>query len=323
MPAADRIIFATYAEDGADAAAALTLAESLRSFGGGMRDAALWLYLPEGKPGLAGAVAERAAALGAAVRSSPTPDAAWEFYFAHKVYGAAAAESAAAAAGHALLAWLDPDTVVVREPAAFLLGPDTELACRPVMHQLIGSEFALPADEFWTRAYQAMGVAADRVFPVTTPVDGKTIRAYFNAGMLVARPQRGVLRQWPAQFERLSSDGFFREQCRLDQRKRVFLHQVALAGAVLTSLRQPEIALLDEFYNYPFFFFDQYPAGRRPRSLDDPVTLRHDLRMFQDPEFYRRARDGSAIVRWLERRLPGNEGAGRPGVAGSPQPDRG
>ncbi|MCU0607341.1 MAG: hypothetical protein MUF78_07980 [Candidatus Edwardsbacteria bacterium] len=298
------IVFATYAEDDTDAAAALTMAESLRGFGGSLSDAPLWLYCPEEKPELAAAVAGRAAELGVAVKASPTPEPAREYYFAMKVYAAAAAESAAAAGRHPLLAWLDPDTVVVREPAAFLLKPGTALACRPVMHRLIGSSYDGPADEFWARAYRAMGVAADRIFPVTAPVDGAVIRAYFNAGMLVARPERGTLRQWPAQFERLYTDGFFREQCRQDQRRRVFLHQVALAGAVLTALTRAEIALLDESYNYPFFFFDQYPADRRPASLDDPVTLRHDLRMFQDTEFYRRAGDGSAIIAWLERRLP-------------------
>ncbi|MRR09493.1 hypothetical protein EG831_05350 [bacterium] len=298
------IVFATYAEDDADAAAALTMAESLRSFGGALRDAPLRLYCPVEKPAVAAAVGERAAALEVAVLASRTPAAAQDYAFAMKVFAAAAAEEAALAAGDQLLAWLDPDTVVVREPAAFLLGPGTALACRPVMHQLIGSEFARPADGFWTRAYRSMGVAADRIFPVTTPVDGSTIRAYINAGMLVARPQRGVLRQWPVQFERLYSDPFFQEECRQDRRKRLFLHQVALAGAVLSGLRRPEIELLDESYNYPFFFFDQYPADRRPRSLDDAVTLRHDLRMFQDPGFFRRAGDGSAIIAWLERRLP-------------------
>ena len=71
------------------------------------------------------------------------------------------------------------------------------------------------------------------IFPVKTPVDREKLRAYFNAGVLILRPEMGVLRRWPSCFATLYTDSVFVTWCKQDQLKAIFLHQAALAGAIL------------------------------------------------------------------------------------------
>ena len=46
----ENIVFATFAQDESELEQALVLAKSLRSFGGDMKDAPFWLYLPPNHP---------------------------------------------------------------------------------------------------------------------------------------------------------------------------------------------------------------------------------------------------------------------------------
>jgi 2-oxo-4-hydroxy-4-carboxy--5-ureidoimidazoline (OHCU) decarboxylase len=56
-----------------------------------------------------------------------------------------------------------------------------------------------------------------------------TIRPYFNAGLLIVRPELRLLRAWPGAFQKAAADKELTNMCRQDQRKMVFLHQAALA----------------------------------------------------------------------------------------------
>ncbi len=109
----------------------------------------------------------------------------------------AAARAEADALGQTdVLAWLSPNTLVLGEPGDFLLGSGVTFGFRPVHHTLIGSRFDEPLDPFWSLIYELCGVPDGRVFPMETHVDGATIRPYFNSGVLVSRPGRGLMKAW-------------------------------------------------------------------------------------------------------------------------------
>jgi hypothetical protein len=254
---------------------ALALAESIRAFAGNLSRAPIRLYFLENNVRNDPSLARRCNELGVELFSFQAPPEKLAYPFAAKIIAAARAEEELAGKTD-ILAWMDPDTVVWREPRDFLLDKKIALGYRPVQHQLIGSSFDQQPDDFWSRVYSILDVKPESLFPMVTPVDRKSIRPYFNAGLLVLRPERGVLRKWLEAFNLVSADPVLQNMCRQDQRKLVFLHQAALAGAVLTSLGREEMTELPDAYNYPLNLHDQIPAERRLTTLDGLMTLRYD-----------------------------------------------
>jgi len=297
-----RIVFGTYAADGDALYWILVMVESLRTFGGDLRNAPVWVYLPNNHPEVEKSIGTRPIPAGITLKRSSTPKDARLFWFSGKVFAAALAESDAVGR-YQLLIWLDPDVIFVKEPRDFRLPDSISLGYRPVMHKLIGSRYSESPDEFWTRVYDKLGVSAASIFPVQTPVDRETIRAYFNAGLLVLRPEMGVLRKWPECFAILYTDTVFVDWCKQDQRKGIFLHQVALAGDILSTLRKADMVELPATYNYSLLLRDKYPASQRPASLDDVVLFRHEF-IFSAPAGLEQVKDSSRICQWVRERIP-------------------
>jgi hypothetical protein len=297
-----RIVFGTYAADSDALYWILVMVESLRTFGGELRNAPVWVYLPDNHPEVEKSIRKGTSPAGVAFKRSNTPTDARQFWFSGKVFAAALAESDAVGR-YQQLVWLDPDVIFVKEPLAFLLPDSISLGYRPVMHKLIGSRYSDPPDEFWSRAYEKLGVSAASIFAVQTPVDRETIRAYFNAGLLVLRPEMGVLRKWPECFAILYTDTVFVNWCKQDQRKAIFLHQVALAGDILSTLRKGDMVELPATYNYSLFLKDKYPSSERPVSLDGVVLFRHEFIISTHAGFEQVA-DSSEICAWVRERIP-------------------
>ncbi len=297
------IIFATYAADSEAMYWSLVMVESIREFGGALRHAPIWVYQPAGSPALDSAMRSKQAALAVDIKLCAMPDEAKVFWFAGKVFASAVAETEAEKKGR-ILAWLDPDVVFVKEPTDFFLADSIAFGYRPVLHKLIGSLYAEPPDEFWLRVYEKLAVPESALFPVVTPVDELTLWAYFNAGILIVRPERGLLRTWPGCFQTLYRDSVFAQWCRKDQLRAIFLHQAALAGAILTHLKRNEMVELPATYNYPLYFHSRYPGATRPASLDDVVMFRHEFfsREFQDVAG--EELDRSKIMGWVRARIP-------------------
>ena len=297
------VVFATFAADAEQLGHTRILTESIRTFAGGLRGAPVWVLAPrallEARPDLVAGLA----ALKAEVRPSEAPAEALVFPLSRKVFAAAQAESAAAGRG-AVLVWMDEDTVVLREPRDFRLPPGISLAWRPVMHQRIGSLYDEPVDAFWSRVYERLEVPESAVFPVIAPADSSKLRAYFNAGLLVARPERGILRRWARAFPVLYRDTMLVRMCRQDGYKALFLHQAALAGAILGDVKRGEMRELPPQYNFPLFFREMYGARREFDSIAEVVTLRYDV-YFQNPapDWSRRLTGPPETVAWLAERL--------------------
>jgi hypothetical protein len=190
-----------------------------------------------------------------------------------------------------------------------MLAGGKSLGYRPVMHQNIGSLYSEKPDEFWTRLYRDLSVPEAAVFPMKTVADGKTLRPYFNAGLLVVKPERGILRKWAGCFTVLYRDPVLVGMCGRDERTRVFLHQAALAGAILSLLSKDEMVQLSDRCNYPIFFKEMYGAEREFDTIDGVVTLRYDV-YFQNPapDWAEKLKGPAATVSWLKERLGGEKG---------------
>jgi hypothetical protein len=303
-PAAGKpsILFAISASSPTELHWALVAVASLREFGGAMQTSPVWLYVPEDSVEIMRLAEQQSDSLRFVLKTSRVAEEAKSLWYSFKVFASARAE-VEAVGKYDLLAWLDPDVIFVNEPRAFALDSGIALGYRPVMHKVIGSSITTPPDRFWTRVYELFSLPDSAIFPVTTPVDRARIRAYFNAGMMIVRPERGILAHWPICFATLYRDSAVAELCRQDQRYAIFLHQVALVGAVLTEVKRKETREFPATYNYPLNLADKYPVGKKPILLDNLVAFRHDLR-FNTPADFEKIKDSSKILDWVKGHLP-------------------
>lgn len=297
------IIFATFAETAGQLQLAYYLVESIREFGGQMKSAPIRLYVADYKDIAINEVAAKFKLLNVEVLSSSAPAEALWINYTGKVYAAGLAEKEAT--GNAkILVWLDCDTIILQEPTELLLPESVGFAYCPVTHNRSGSLYDEAPDPFWKRIYDDLQIKNDNLFPVITPADRQKIRAYFNAGLLTVKPERGILRKWGDDFKILYQDSVLARMCQEDVTHRIFLHQAALVGAVLNTLKRDEIIELSENYNYPLFFDRMYDAVRQFDSIEDVVTLRHDAYFNKpDPEWASMLTGPAEKIAWLKQRF--------------------
>lgn len=297
------VVFAVFAANEVELEHAIVLAESIREFGGDLADAPVWIYTPPELCAVEAGLDRRARAAGVELRWCEAPGEALTFPYAGKVFAAARAERTARGRGNVLV-WMDEDTVVIGEPRDVVLVDGKCLGYRPVMHRNIGSPVDEPVDPFWARVYRVLGVDESRVFPVTAVADRSVLRAYVNAGLLAVRPERGVLDRWAESFTALCHDSALVRICRSDRLRRTFLHQAALAGAILDRCAPEELVELPDAYNVPVFFKSAYGGVRDFEDLDGVVTLRYDVYFRDpDPDWSAKLSGDRDVIAWLSAHL--------------------
>lgn len=298
-----KVIFATFAEQEPDLFRIRMMIESIRMFTGRFKDSPVWVYLTEGVLASESKLLEEIEARGAEFRLGQTPEEATWFYLSRKVFASAQAEKAAEGKTD-ILAWLDVDTIFLQEPGEFLLPRGKNLGYRPVMHRNISPLYDEPLDDFWSRAYKNMSIPESLAFPMTTVADSDKIRPYINAGCLIVRPERGLLRKWAETFPLLYKDPDLKEMCRQDERKRIFIHQVALSGAVMKHLRRDEMLELSSRVNYPIFFREMFGAKRDFHDISEAVTIRFESFFINPPAGWEKTLTGPPDrIAWLKEQF--------------------
>ncbi|MCW3978713.1 MAG: hypothetical protein NWF12_03095, partial [Candidatus Bathyarchaeota archaeon] len=125
----------------------LLLAESIRSFGGALSRAPIWYFVPYYGESLSKDTRERLLALSVTLTPFEIETEVARFPFTGDAEAAALAESRALGRAD-FLAWLNPNTLVLREPRGFLLPDGKSLGYRPVHHTNVGSRYGEPLDPF-------------------------------------------------------------------------------------------------------------------------------------------------------------------------------
>ncbi len=269
------LVFATMGRTIDQVWESLLLARSLRSFGGSLAAQPFWLLIPTDMEPLPASLAAKLAAVEAQQIPFPLTAEMARFPFAAKTLASGFAETRASAKT-ALLAWMDPDSLFVQEPAAMLLPEESCLGYRPVDHTLIGSPYDKPLDAFWSLMYARCRVTAGSLPPMRTSVDERWLRPYFNAGLLVVRPQSRLLRTWSETFTGLCTDPDFAPFYEQDALYRIFMHQAVLAGVALAQLAADQRLQLPYQINYPLHMHAGYPRARQVACLNDLVSCRYD-----------------------------------------------
>lgn len=297
------LIFCSYAENPDQVHYLVPLVESIRTFAGRYKDATIWVYiLPELMEQEASTIAELNS-YNVEVKNIEIPEEATWFVLSGKVFAASLAESEAEGKTD-ILVFLNYDTVILDEPEEFKLPENKKLGYRPVMHKNVGLLYSEPLDSFWMRIYERMSLDESRLFPMVTPADEDTIRPYFNAGLLVVRPDAGILKKWVEYYGKLYQDTVLKKMCEEDISKRIFLHQTALTGAILNQYTPEDILLLSDRMNYPIFFREQFGAKKDFHDISDVVTFRHESYFNNpDPEWEKKISGPQEKIDWIREHL--------------------
>ncbi len=267
--------------------------ESLRAWGGGLREAPVYAFTsPDDAPPRA--TVDRLADLGATHVELDLTGRRRDPPVLNKVYVCAWAEREL---DEATLVFSDTDTVVLAEPRELADG-DWLAASKPVGSSRAGGSKGPGKrnERYWQRMYRALGVRSEPW--VTSVVDRKRIRAYWNTGLVAARRDAGLFGAWEEALERLyAADLVFR--------KPVLMEQLAWSG--VTADIHERVWQLPDAYNYPLPKRRFLPEEMQRLDLDDLVHV-HLHKWAHLPGFLEEVLppldpDGERY-RWLDERLP-------------------
>jgi hypothetical protein len=227
-------------------AAALFL--TLRRNGGALRDAPLRAYAPRpGRP-VAKWLREMMDELRIDYVDAPLNAANADYALANKPLALAHAEQSVSTE---FVTFLDTDILVWREPSAFRLPADVDIALVADTTKTTAS--AGPGDRFesyWMQLYDLVGATA-RPF-VTTTLTRETIRGSWNSGVVALRRSAGIAQQWKESMLRLLADDF-------SPRDAVYLRENNLLSAVAAA-HYERFRDLPVTYNYPVQNSDRMPV---------------------------------------------------------------
>jgi hypothetical protein len=269
------LIFAFMLGSGETERDALRLARSIRTFGGEFCFNPIWMFSKKGEQDLLESTRQALFSIGARLITFDVDAEGGKFPFYSYVTAAGIAEGLAQGEA-SFLAMMATDTLVLQAPSEFLLQAGKSLGGCPVHLKLLASDMDEPIDDFWRLIYHNCQVDADKIFTFDTIVDEQRIRAYFNAGLLVVRPERGLLRGWQANFERLYRLPEFDAFYQLSELYKIFMHQAVLAGSILSSLRQEEFQQFPCEVNYPLHLHRRMVSKRRSENLNQLITCRYE-----------------------------------------------
>jgi hypothetical protein len=253
---------------------------------------------PEGK--IPAAAKSRLPSLGAELIPVKVDKSDAGFFFMPDVHAAAEAERRLEGEAD-MLVWMSPNTLVLHEPRELALPKGKSLAYRPVHIMNIGSRFDAPLDGFWTLIYRHCGVDEGRVWSVKTHVDGNILRAYINAGHLAVRPEAHIFETWLRKFKELYMHPDF-TPFYSEGRYRIFMHQAVLSAVAVTKVPKGELLELPPTYNYPIHLYEEDRTGRRPASVDDLVTVRHEG-FYEEPDWEEKMPAGAELKAWLREKM--------------------
>lgn len=252
------------------------LIDSIRTFGGDIKDSKIWAVKPRKGKELAN---ETLGFLKA--RSVEFIDVDlnkhWHVYgHANKIYACGYIEDNFGDQYEALL-FLDSDTIVINSVDAHLLGNRYKVAVKPIDGQTLGQTQGMRLTVFWTLIYESCGVSIENVWTVKTTVKELEILAYFNSGVVFSCSNTKLFSQWRSNFEQFNKNI---EAYHLNSLEYFFLEQALLAGTILGKFHRDEVLVLDNFYNYSLNF--KADLAERDADNYDRIKIVHYHSLLKD-----------------------------------------
>jgi len=177
-----------------------------------------------------------------------------------------------------ILVFLDSDLVFFSEPKEFVLAPEYDVGIRPEHHKMIGSEGENdPNEAYWHRLHQLAGVKNSDKF-VTTTVDQKKIRAFWNSGVVSVRRKAGIFTAWQNTIEQLLEEGTSITV------ENWYYEQSALSATICAVTDR--VFKFSPGYNYPIHSHNFMPDTERKSCFEEIVCI-HDHLFRPRKEKYR------------------------------------
>jgi hypothetical protein len=242
--------------------------DSLRTFGGELADAPIWVFASDLQP------VRTLETDSTRILPLTVPDPVASYILGKKVAACARAEELVPT-GTRSLVWIDSDCVITQPPTLFNLGPSYEAAFRPVHIRNVGLPPSDPLDAFWSGIYSTLGVDDVRT-TVTSFVDNQILRTYFNSHSFAVNPKLGLMHRWYELFQILVSDTKFQSAACADETHQIFLFQGLLSALVATSIDPVRICILPPTYNYPYHLQNRIPENQRAKTLNELVCFTYE-----------------------------------------------
>ena len=251
---------------------ALLLFESIRAFGGKFAACPIYALAPRAGLGVDRATRDRLDAMDVEYIDEVLNTECVEYGSTNRVVAAAHIEETTT---HDILVVLDSDTLVLREPEAFLLPDEADVAVRPVDYKgMCTTGVRDPYDGYWRSLCEVCGVGYDEIPWIQSYVDAVRVKASYNGGLVVARRDRGILGCWREFFLASVRAGLqpraepvaFRSSTgavAAPASRMWGSNQAALSLAMWSTTRR--VQTLDRTYNYPLHAH----ADLRQRRVED------------------------------------------------------
>ena len=288
------MVFVTIVTDPTELAAVALLVRCLRTFGGKMKDMPGFIFSSMEKENLDHFQSDKRIAIIPLLEER----SAEPYFFRSKVMACAQAERLLQTDGTTLV-WLNPMTLVLQEPIDLLLTEERKAAFRPVHVQNIGQQISEPLDPYWAAVYEKVGRVADR-YHVTSLLDGKDLRPYFNSHLFAVDTSFRIMQEWEDVFNEMVRNDSFQRACCSDIPHQVFLHQAVLSALVEVRLARTQMHILPEQYSYPLHFHRQLTVEKQARSLDDLVCPVYE-EGFHYPETLSNISVSNSLSEWLQK----------------------
>jgi hypothetical protein len=292
----NKVLFFTLGTTAEDLRAVALMVGSLRTFGGELAEAPLFIYTTDVQAATQLEAANTRLVLLNDADRLPT------YPFRMKVAACAQAEQLAPP-GTGSLVWIDPYVLVVQPPLEFDLGENYDAAFRPVHIRNVGLPPEEPLDAFWKGIYTAAGV--DEISTTTTSfIDGQCLRSYFNSHTFSVNPALGLMQRWKILFQRLAIDPSFQSSACGDETHRVFLFQALLSALIASSIESGRVRILPPSYNYPYHLQEQISADSQLTALNEAVCF-----TYEDLSIHPATLSGIQVYEplrsWLEAQIKG------------------
>jgi len=260
------IVFFSLVRSSDEARHARWMIESLRAFGGPLKDSPVWIFSPP--PGNSWAALQHLERVECLLLDA-IDDGLPHYHFVTKTLACSQAEAMASPQIDSLV-WFNPQALVIQPPELFDLRPGFLAALRPVHIRNIGSAADQPLDTFWRTIYERVGLQ-ETPYTIHSFIDGQSIRPYFNTHIFAVDPKVGLLQSWWTHFLGLVQDQEFQSRDCQDPLHQIFLHQAVFSALIAQKLQKAQIHFLPDEYSYPLHLHARIPDTLRAPSLDQLV----------------------------------------------------